>query len=209
MPFLLGKAFFLGQSTNSTRKAGEKVLSSFVMAQTFLRAKIRQISYISKYFLAINVSSTKYSYISNQRELPSMSIISSFSILPPILFRNYLPSAGVSLCSPPACGLPLLRSLGYSLPSKQGLRFAHPCLWSCQPFGLAFHFHQAIKGITELTELRPILARARLPERNIKRIMNFARKRKPKRKTPLHSLKRERDCKTTGDIVSTGCTRAQ
>ena len=137
----------------------------------FLGAKIRQISYISKYFLAINVSPTKYSYISKQRELPFMSKISSSSILPPILgFRGLCHTAGVTLRSPPTCGLSLLRSFCYSLSSKQGLRFAHPCLWSCQPFGLAFHFHQAIKGITELTELRPILARARLPERNTKRI---------------------------------------
>jgi hypothetical protein len=48
-------------------KAGEKVSSSFIMAQMFLGAKIRQISYISKFLLAINASSTKYSYIPNQK----------------------------------------------------------------------------------------------------------------------------------------------
>ncbi len=79
--------------------------------------------------------------------------------------------AGVALRSPPACGLPLLRSFSYSLPSTQGLRFAHhlpmvchsfgvwvtlshqsrgyasltTCLWSCQPFGLAFFSRASYK----------------------------------------------------------------
>ena len=62
----------------------------------------------------------KYSYISNQRELPSMSKISSFSILPPILWLSELPtSAGVTLRSP----LPMV----------------------CQPFRLAFFSRASYK----------------------------------------------------------------
>ncbi len=125
----------------------------------FLGAKIRQISYISKYFLAINVSSTKYSYISKQRELPSMSKISSFSNLPPILgFSGLCHTAGVSLRSPPACGLPALRACFSFSPSNK-------------------------KGITELTESRLITLCASIRLKGIlMRIMNFARKPKPKRK---------------------------
>ena len=88
----------LGQSNNSTMKAGEKVSSSFIMAQMFLGAKIRQISYISKFLLAINVSSTKYSYISNQKGdaigVDNLVILHSAAHSG---FRNYLPSAGVAL----------------------------------------------------------------------------------------------------------------
>ena len=87
-------------------------------------------------------------------------------------FRNHLPSAGVTLRFTPACGLsllrsfgyslpsaqglryvsplpvvlPLLRSLGYSLPSQQGLRFAHPSLWSASPSGLLFSAERPIKS---------------------------------------------------------------
>ena len=84
-----------------------------------------------------------------KRELSSELIISSFSNLPPIL------------------------AFGTIYP-QQGLRFAHHLPVVCQPFWLAFHFHQAIKkiGITELTELRPILARTRLPERKLNELQN-------------------------------------
>ena len=79
------------------------------MAQMILGAKIRQISYISKFWSEINASSTKYSYISNQK----------FAIIgvdnPVILY-----SAAHSLAF-----------AGYV--TQQGLRFAHPCLWSVSP----------------------------------------------------------------------------
>ena len=117
------------------------------MAQMILGAKIRQISYISKFLLAINASLTKYSYIPNQKVV--ITDVANLVFLHSAAhsgFRNYLPSAGVTLRSPPACSLPLLRSLGYSLPSQQGLRFAHPCLWSVSPSGLLFSDERPIKS---------------------------------------------------------------
>ena len=70
--------------------------------------------------------------IQPRRELSSELIISSFSILPPILwaFAGYV--------------------------TQQGLHYVLPLPVVCQPFGLAFQFLQAIKGITELTESRLI-----------------------------------------------------
>ncbi len=155
-------------------KAGEKVSSSFIMAQMFFGAKIRQISYISKFWSEINVSSTKYSYISNQKvviiEVDNPFILYSAAhslwafagyvtqqglrVAHPCLW-SATPSefcllspinTGVTLRSPPACGLPLLRSFGCSLPSTQGLRFALPCLWSVSPSGLLFSAERPIKS---------------------------------------------------------------
>ena len=92
-------------------KAGEKVSSSFIMAQMFLGAKIRQISYISKFWSEINVSSTKYSYISNQKVV----IIEVDN--PVILYSAAL--SGLSVLS--------THSRGYASLTT--------CLWSASPSG--------------------------------------------------------------------------
>jgi hypothetical protein len=92
------------------------------MAQMILGAKIRQISYISKFLLAINASSTKYSYISNQKvviiEVDNPVILYSAAHSG---FLNFLPSAGVAL------------------------RFT-TCLWSVSPSGLLFSAERPIKS---------------------------------------------------------------
>ena len=93
-------------------KAGEKVSSSFVMAQMFLGAKIRQISYISKFLLAINVSSTKYSYISNQKVVITdvANLVFLHSAAHSGLSELSTPTAGVTLRSPLPVVLSALRA---------------------------------------------------------------------------------------------------
>ena len=75
------------------------------MAQMFLGAKIRQISYISKFLPVINVSPTKYSYIPNQKVVITdvANLVFLHSAAHSRAFCLYAPVAGVALRLPPAC----------------------------------------------------------------------------------------------------------
>ena len=140
-------------------KAGEKVSSSFVMAQMFLGAKIRQISYISKFLLAINASSTKYSYISNQKgvviEVDNLVIL--YSAAHSLSELSTL-SRGCTTFHhlPVVChSFGVLVTLSHQ---NRGYASLTTCLWSatpsefgllshikCQPFGLAFFSRASYK----------------------------------------------------------------
>ena len=117
----------LGQSNSSTSKSGKTVSSSFIMAQMFLSAKIRQISYISKFWSEINVSSTKYSYISNQK-----------GVITDVANLVFLHSAAHSLSF-----------AGYV--TQQGLRFAHHLPVVCHSFGVLVTLSHQHRGYASLT----------------------------------------------------------
>ena len=99
------------------------------------------------------MSSIKYFCISNQKgviiEVDNLVILHSAAHS--LGFRNYLPTAGVTLRPPPACSLPLLRSFGYSLPSTQGLRFAHHLPVVCHSFGVLVTLSHQHRGYASLT----------------------------------------------------------
>ena len=112
----------------------------------FLGAKIQQISYISKFLPTINVSSTKYSYISNQKEV----IIEVDNLV----FLHSAAHSGLSRVMSHSRGYASLTTCLWSVtpsefwllsPFNTGVTLRSPLPVVCQPFGLAFFSRASYK----------------------------------------------------------------
>ena len=118
------------------------------MAQMFLGAKIRQISYISKFLLAINASLTKYSYISNQKGvvIEVDNLVFLYSAAHSLGFRSILPSAGVTLRFTTCLWSATPSEFLLLSPIKTRVALRSPLPVVCQPFGLAFFSRASYKS---------------------------------------------------------------